>query len=102
MPVDEEFGLTLLDSVQPLPRPGWFAPQSFEFLHGPPEQVLIDAPCKEVQLGAIEGPVVVDPAPHLRIDLLGEPGQVRATATVEVPAPDLLTDRLARLGAHCR
>jgi hypothetical protein len=64
--------------------------------------MLIDAPCKGVQLGAVEGSVVVDPAPHLRVDVLGEAGQGRPTATVEVPGSNLLAFRLLRLGAHGR
>jgi hypothetical protein len=35
----------------------------------------------------------------LRIDLLSQAEQVRATAAVEVPVPDLLAFRLLRLGA---
>jgi hypothetical protein len=30
--------------------------------------MLVDAPCEEAQLGAIEGSVIVDPTPDLRID----------------------------------
>jgi hypothetical protein len=64
--------------------------------------VLVDAPCQETQLGAVEGSVVVDPAPDLGIDLPGEAEQVRAAAAVEVPDPDLLAFRLPRLGADGR
>jgi hypothetical protein len=55
-----------------------------------------------VQLGAVEGPVVAGPASHLRIDLHSESGQVRPAPTVEMPAPDLLADRLPRLAADGR
>jgi hypothetical protein len=81
---------------------GELTPKSFELLHGPTNEVLVDAPHQEAQLGAVEGSVIVDPAPHLRVDLLGEARQVRSTATVEVPGPDLLPYRLACLGAHGR
>jgi hypothetical protein len=54
------------------------------------------------QLGAVEGSVIVDPAPDLRIDLPGEAGQVRAAAAVEVPVPDLLAFRFLRLDADSR
>src|SRR5439155_7575235 len=74
----------------------------FEFVHGPPGEVLVDAPCQEAQLGAVEGSVVVDPAPRLGVDRLGEAGPVRATAAVEVPGPDLGTDRFSRLVADGR
>ena len=88
--VREEPGAHLLyDGVEPGPGLGWSVLPPFELSHGPPNEVLIDAPCQEVQLGAIEGPVVVDPASDLRIDILSEPGQVRATATDEGPLPDL-------------
>jgi hypothetical protein len=62
-------------------------------VHSPPGEVLVDTPCQEAQLGAIEGPVIVDPALDLGIDLLGQAEQVRATAAVEVPVPDLLAFR---------
>jgi len=42
--------------------------------------MLVDASCEEIQLGAIEGSVVVDPASDLGIDGLGEVGQVRTAA----------------------
>src|ERR1019366_1006124 len=54
MPVGEESWLVLTNGIQPLPRPDWFAPQSFELLHGPSKEVLVDAQCQVVQLGAIE------------------------------------------------
>lgn len=88
--------------IQPAPCLVGTSSESFELLHGPSNDVLVDARSDGVQLGAIEGPVVVDPASHLGIDLLGEPGQVRATATVEVPGPDLATFRLLRRDAHGR
>ncbi len=58
----EEPGLMLVNSFQPgscLPE---LASLSFEFLHDPSNDVLVDAPGNEVQLGAVEGPVVADPA----------------------------------------
>src|SRR3954470_24631833 len=64
--------------------------------------MLIDALCEEEQLGAVEGPVVVDPASHLRVQFLREAGQVRPAATFEVPGPHLQAFRLLRLGAHGR
>ena len=36
------------------------------------------------------------------VDLPREAGQVRVAATVEMPGPDLLTDRLRRFGTHGR
>ena len=92
----EQPGLAPSNGVQPSPRPGWPAAQSFELLHGPSHEMLVDALRQGVQLGAVEGPVVVDPASHLRVDLLGEAGQVRPAATVEVPGPDLPAFRFAR------
>ena len=64
--------------------------------------MLVDAPGQGVQHGAVEGPVVVDPASHLGIDSLGEAGQVRAAATVEVPGPDLTALRFLGRGTHGR
>src|SRR5690349_24612708 len=99
LPVGEQAWLVLVDLLQPGHRFGVLAAESLELVHGPPGEVLVDAPCQEAQLGAVEGSVIVDPAPHLRVDRLGEAGQVRATAAVEVPGPDLLAFRFPRLAA---
>ena len=64
--------------------------------------MLVDAQREGARLRAVEVPAILDPAAHLGIDLLGEAGQVRATATIEVPSPDLPAFRLLRLGAHGR
>ena len=96
----EELWLVLAGSVEPSPRFGGLASQSFELLHRPSNDVFVDAHCDRGQLGAVEGSVVVDPASDLGVDGPGESGQVRSAATVEVPVPDLLSDRFVRLGAH--
>src|SRR5205814_2484190 len=57
--------------------------------------MLIDAKSKEVQLGAIEGSVIADPAAHLRVYLPGETGQVLGGAAPEMPRPDRMADRLS-------
>src|SRR5439155_12310229 len=98
----EESGLSLASSVQPGPGPGELAPESLELVHGPSDEVLVDVACEGVQRGAEEGSVVVDPASDLWVDVLGEAGQARSTATVEVPVPDLFVDRLSCLAAHGR
>src|SRR5262249_23250269 len=102
LPVSEQARLVLVDLLQPGHRFGVLAPESLELVHGPPGEVLVDAPCEEEQLGAVEGSVIVDPAAHLGVDFLSEAGQVRATATVEVPGPDLLALRLLCLAADGR
>ena len=79
----EQGGLAPSNGVEPPPRPGRSASQSFELLHGPSNEMLIDAPCQGVQHGAVERPVVVDPASDLGVDPLGDAR--RAAATVEVP-----------------
>ena len=65
LPVGEQARLVLIHLLQPGHRFGVLAAESLEFVHGPPDQVLVDAPCQEAQLGAVEGSVVVDPAPDL-------------------------------------
>src|SRR5260221_13285169 len=87
LPVGEEAGLILVDLLQPGHRFGVLAPETLEFLHGPAGEMLVDAPSEEAQLGAVEGSVIVDPAPDLRIDLPGEAGQVlAATLSAHDPA----------------
>jgi hypothetical protein len=54
--VSEQSGVLLSSSDHPGLRPGRLPPQSFELPHGPPDQVLVDAQCEGVQLGAVEGP----------------------------------------------
>jgi hypothetical protein len=96
----EEPWLTLNDGVEPGPGPCWPVPETLELVHGPSDQMLVDAPCDEIQLGAIEGSVVVDPASDLRIDVRSEPGQIQPSAHPEMPAPNLLTNSLLGLGTH--
>jgi len=98
----EQSWLVLVDLLQPGHRFGILAAESLELVHGPPGEVLVDPPCQEAQLGAVEGSVIVDPALDLGIDLPGQTGQVRATTAVEVPGPDLPAFRLLRLGADGR
>src|SRR5258708_19874249 len=102
LPVGEQARLVLVHLLQPGHRFGVLAPESLELVHGPPGEVLVDGPWEEEQLGAVEGSVIVDPAAHLGVDFLSEAGQVRATATVKVPGPDLLAFRLPRLAADGR
>ena len=64
----------LSNSIEPDPCLGWLASQSFELVHNPPNDVLVDALCEGVQLGAVEGPVIIDPASDLGIDAPGEVG----------------------------
>jgi hypothetical protein len=100
--MSEESWLSLSSSVEPSPRFDWLASQSFELLHRPSDEVFVDAHCDGRQLGAVAGPVVVEPAPDLGVDRPRETGEVRSTATVEVPVPDPFTDGLLRLGADSR
>jgi hypothetical protein len=102
LPVSEQARLVQVDLLQPGYRFGVLASEPFEFVHGPPGEVLVDAPCEEAQLGAVEGSVIVDPASYLGADLVSEAGQVRAAAAVEVPGPDLTAFRLPRLVADGR
>lgn len=77
--------------VQPAPCPIGTSSESFELLHCPSDEVFIDARRDGVQLGAVKGPVIVDPASDLGIDLPGEAVQVRSTAAVEVPCLTLIS-----------
>jgi hypothetical protein len=85
--MSKEPGRALASSVPPSPCSFWISFQSFELPHRPSNQMLVDAQCDGIQLGAIEGSVIVDPAPHLGVDAQGESGQVSTCATFEVPIP---------------
>ena len=61
----EEQRLSLPSNDQFRPSRHGSLAESFELLHGPSDDVLVDALCEEAQLGAVEGSVVVDPAPDL-------------------------------------
>src|ERR1700736_6546206 len=84
VPVGEEGGLPLACGSQPFPGPGNVALESFELPQGPADEILVEPEGQEGQLGAIEAPVVVDPAVHVRVVLTGQAGQVQFTAQVEV------------------
>src|SRR5450756_316726 len=55
VPMSEEPGRALASSVPPSPCAFWISLQSFELPHRPSNQMLVDAPCDEMQPGAIEG-----------------------------------------------
>ena len=74
VPMSKEPWSVLSNSIEPDPCLGWLASQSFELVHNPPNDVLVDALCEGVQLGAVEGPVIIDPASDLGIDAPGEVG----------------------------
>ena len=95
----EQARLVFVYLLQPGHRLGVLAAESFELVHGPPGEVLVDTPCQEAQLGAVEGSVIVDPALDLGVDFLRQAEQVRAAAAIEVPVPYLLAFRLLRRGA---
>src|SRR5689334_15013767 len=97
LPAGKQARLVLIDLLQPCHRFGVLTAESLELLQGPPGEVLVDAPCQETPLGAVEGSGIVDPALDLGIDLFRQDGQVRAAAAVEVPVPALLALRLLRL-----
>jgi hypothetical protein len=50
----EELRLAPSCGLQPLPRPDWVASQSFELLHGPSDEMLVDALGYGVQHRAVE------------------------------------------------
>lgn len=56
LPVGEQPEGTLAHVGQPFPCPRRLATEALELLHGPSDEMLVDAPCKGTQLGAVEGP----------------------------------------------
>ena len=53
LPVGKQVGLALACLLQPGRRLEVVASEPFELLSGPADQMIIDAPCEEAQLGAI-------------------------------------------------
>ena len=98
----EQFGVAAVDPLQPFHRPKVSLAEPLELVRGPASQVLVDTPCEEAQLGAVEGSVIVDPAPHDRVDLPGDAGQVLAGSTTEMPGSDLEALGLLRRGRDGR
>ena len=58
--MSEELWLALTGSVEPSLCFGGLASQSFELLYRPSDEVFVDARCDGIQLGAVEGSVVVE------------------------------------------
>ena len=58
--------------------------------------------CERIQLGAIEDSVIIEPASHLRVDVLGEAGQVSAASTIQMPGSNLLALCPLRFRGHGR
>jgi hypothetical protein len=57
LPVGEQARLVLVDLLQPGHRFGVLAAESLELVHGPPGEVLVDAPCQEaLAVSAARGP----------------------------------------------
>src|SRR5262249_34282068 len=89
--------LVHLATPPPAPRPP--SPPALECLRRDNTMITTKYSCR---IGAVEGSVIVDPALDLGVDLLSQAEQVRATAAVEVPVPDLLSFRLLRRDADGR
>ena len=66
--MSEELWLALTGSVEPSPCLGGLTPQSFELLHRPSDEMFVDARRDGIQLGAVEGALVVEPASDLGVD----------------------------------
>src|SRR6516164_9025391 len=49
LPVGEQVRLMLVVLLQPVHCPGVLAAESFELLHGPAGEMLVDPPCEEAQ-----------------------------------------------------
>ena len=85
--MNEELWLALAGSVEPSPRFGGLASQSFELLHRPSDEMFVDAYCDGIQLGAVEDPVVVEPASNPGIDGLRVPRTRRSRSEGTWPVP---------------
>ncbi len=97
--MSEERGLVMTNSLQPRPGPQSPAPQSFVLIQGPSNQMLVDAPCDERQLGAAERSAVTDPPSNLGIHLLSELGS-RQDYRHNSPIPPLVWPNLRVRGTE--
>ena len=92
--MSELSGLVSCDSGQELARSAGTPAQPLVFLSQPPYEVGVDASEGHGQLGLVESPVVVDPALHDRVDVVGKVLEGRASAPVKSPAADCESDGL--------
>ena len=81
----EEPRLTLNDGVEPGPGPRWLVPEALELVHGPPSQMLVDAPCEEAQLGTVEASVEGRRLARWRCSAVGPEACVPAVSREAVP-----------------
>ena len=76
--------------------------QPFVLVTGPTHQVGVDARQERIQCRAVESSVVLHPAPHDRVDLSGDLGEVEPDLAVQPPSADLTADLVLGVLADSR
>ena len=79
---------------QPVSRPSAMASQPLELTGCPQHQLSINLPERRIQRRLVEGTVIVDPSPDLRIEHARQIVQSLVAAQLQPPAPHFLADRL--------
>ena len=73
---------------QPVECSGVTSPESLELLHGPSDEVVVDAPCQEAQLGAVEDSVSGRELARCQVTRRLGPDQAIVVASRSAPAWD--------------
>ena len=89
-PVGEQAGVRAGDLGES--SSGLAVAQPFVFVARPPLEMAVEAVEEVGQLGAVEAPVVVDPAGHDRVDQSGQLLEGGPATPTQPPGADLVTD----------
>ena len=102
VPVRPELGLSLGESLQPERGPDSMTTEFLVFPARPPDQGELQWPEHVDQAEAVIPPIVLHPTSDLRIAPLCQFEEGLVTASMQLPAPNLVPDALGRLVADRR
>ena len=101
-PVCKQLRVPARNPRQPVAGTSATSSQTFELVGCPQYQFSINLPERRIQSRLVEGTVVLDPSPDLRIEHARQIVQSLVAAQLQPPAPNFLADRLRRLGTDGR
>ena len=101
-PMCEQSRVCTVYPSQPVSRAFWPRTQTFVLVPRPADQVGIYASECWMECRLVEMAVVVDPAPEIRVVLLGQVSQGQVAPSMQGPSPDRLPDCFQCLRTGCR